>query len=509
MRDSIRIKLFLSIGLVAMCFLAIIYATHQFCFERYYLWEKRQTLADIYEQLNENYTGDTDAVSSLLNNFEYSHGVRMVISDSEGEVKYSSMFDAPPPGEKRGEEEKDLGAGKAYIPVEPPEGHDNFTYNEEELEQRGYTFSVIADQWDQMRFVSLLGRLNDGDTVLVGLPMANLTETVESTKAFMIIATIISLLVCLIPTYLISRQISRPLIEMNNIAKDMAQLKFDRKYTGTSQDEMGQLGESLNQLSTYLENAFAELKEMNKQLGKEVEMRKKIDEFRKEFIINVSHELKTPIAVVQGYAEGLRVNINSSEEDRNYYCDIIIDEAARMNKLVMQLLSLSKLELGNIRPECTEVDLVELGTQVLRRMESLTQQVQLEWKDLTGIVWGDYDMVDQVLTNYLTNALHHTQPGGHIRIWSEAGEGSICVHVWNEGEGIPQEEMPKIWEKFYKLDKAHTRASGGTGIGLSIVRAIMEAHQGQYGVENRDDGVDFWFMLMTPRQQDEDEKIEK
>lgn len=498
MRDSIRVKLYLSIGLVAVCFLAIIYATHQFCFERYYLWEKRQTLTDIYQQLDGCYTGDVDAVSSVLDNFEYSHGVRMVISDSNGEVKYSSMFDAPPLGEQPAEEEQNHGGGRGFMPVEPPKGHDNFIYNEEELAEKGYTFSVVADQWDQMRFISLLGRLNDGDTLLVGLPMANLTETARSTKAFMLIATIISLLVCLIPTYLISRQISRPLIEMNNIAKDMAQLKFDRKYTGTSRDEVGQLGESLNQLSTYLENAFAELKEMNKQLGKEVEMRKKIDEFRKEFIINVSHELKTPIAVVQGYAEGLRVNINSSEEDRNYYCDIIIDESARMNKLVMQLLSLSKLELGNIRPDCAEVDLEELSAQVVRRMESLTEEIQLEWQELKGIVWGDYDMVDQVLTNYLTNALHHTQPGGHVRMWSEGNNGHICVHVWNEGQAIPQEEMPKIWEKFYKLDKAHTRSSDGTGIGLSIVKAIMEAHEGQYGVENRDGGVDFWFILSTP-----------
>lgn len=504
MRDSIRVKLFLGIGLVAMCFLAIIYATHQFCFERYYLWEKRQTLTSIYQQLNENYTGDTDAIGSLLNNFEYSHGVRMVITGSDGNVKYSSMFDAPFPDDGKGGEGKEKPQGsRDYVPVEPPPGHGNFEYNQDELERQGYTFSVVADQMDQMRFVSLLGRLSTGDTVLVGLPMANLTETVDSTKAFMIIATIISLLVSLIPAYLISRQISRPLIEMNNIAKDMAQLKFDRKYTGMSRDEVGQLGESLNQLSTYLENAFAELREMNEQLGKEVEMRKKIDEFRKEFIINVSHELKTPIAVVQGYAEGLRVNINSSEEDRNYYCDIIIDEAARMNKLVMQLLSLSKLELGNIRPECTEVALEELGAQVVRRVESLTGEIQLDWKELTGSVWGDYDMVDQVLTNYLTNALHHTQPGGQIRLWSEGDEKYICVHVWNEGEAIPQEEMPKIWEKFYKLDKAHTRTGDGTGIGLSIVKAIMEAHGGQYGVENRDGGVDFWFILSTPPQSDD------
>lgn len=499
MRDSIRVKLFLSIGLVAVCFLTIIYATHQFCFERYYLWEKRQTLTDIYQQLDGAYAGDVEAVSSILDNLEYSHGVRMVIADSQGNVKYSSMFDAPPNEQWEEEGKEKPQNDKGFAMVEPSPGHGNFTYNEQELQEKGYTFSVMADQQDKMRFVSLVGLLSGGDTLMVGLPMANLTETARSTKAFMLIATIVSLLVCLMPTYLISRQISRPLIEMNNIAKAMARLQFDRKYTGTSRDEVGQLGESLNQLSTYLENAFAELKEMNEQLGKEVEMRKKIDEFRKEFIINVSHELKTPIAVVQGYAEGLRVNINSSEEDRNYYCDIIIDEAARMNKLVMQLLSLSKLELGNIRPDCSEVDLAELGAQVVRRIENLTE-VQLEWENLAGVVWGDYDMVDQVLTNYLTNALHHTKPGGRVRMWSELGEGCLRVHVWNEGQEIPQEEMPKIWEKFYKLDKAHTRSSGGTGIGLSIVKAIMEAHGGQYGVENHDGGVDFWFMLRTPPQ---------
>jgi len=277
----------------------------------------------------------------------------------------------------------------------------------------------------------------------------------------------------------------------------MATLDFEKKYTGKSTDEIGQLGNSINQLSFHLQNAIEDLKQSNQLLAEEVQKERRIDEMRKEFVINVSHELKTPIALVQGYAEGLKINVNSSEDDKNYYCDIIIDEASRMNRLVMQLLDLSRIEIGNVKPDMAEIDLESIAKEVVFKTKLLSdaKNLTVDFSGMHGVALGDFDMIGQVFTNYLTNAIRHSPNYGKIVISSETVSGKVRVSVFNQGDSIPEEDIPKLWEKFYKVDKARTRTDGGTGIGLSIVKAIMEAHGGFCGVCNREGMVEFYFEL--------------
>ena len=238
---------------------------------------------------------------------------------------------------------------------------------------------------------------------------------------------------------------------------------------------------------------------MNAQLQAEIEKKQRIDDMRKEFVVNVSHDLKTPIALIQGYAEGLRVGISESEEAKNEYCDIIIDEAKRMNTLVHQLLDLSRLEEGSMPLHMTAVDVYELAEGVVGKTQVLWQEKQLHM-DLSGVgdcvLYGDYDMLERALLNYVTNAIDHTPEGGTIALASAEDARHHILTVRNEGSQLAQEEMDKIWDKFYKLDKARTRVSGGgSGIGLSIVRAIMAAHQGGCGVRNVENGVEFYLTL--------------
>ena len=231
--------------------------------------------------------------------------------------------------------------------------------------------------------------------------------------------------------------------------------------------------------------------------GRDIE---KEAERQQTFFQNASHELKTPIALIQGYAEGLQDNINDDEESRQFYCDVIIDEAGKMNQMVKKLLTLNQLEFGNDQVNMERFDLTSLIQGVIQSSQILAQQAEVEimFHQTEPLhVWGDEFKVEEVITNYVTNAIHYAKNEKKIDIRCTQENGVIRTSVFNTGDAIPEEELDKIWIKLYKVDKARTREYGGSGIGLSIVKAIMESMNQQCGVKNYDNGVEFWFTLDT------------
>ena len=251
-------------------------------------------------------------------------------------------------------------------------------------------------------------------------------------------------------------------------------------------------------MSDQLEKTISELKTANNQLQQDIEQKEKLENMRNEFLGNVSHELKTPIALIQGYAEGLKEGINDDPESTEFYCDVIIDEAGKMNRMVKNLLTLNQLEFGTDEVEFERFDIVKLVKGVIASCDILIQQVNANVDfiaDETAYVWADEFKTEQVVRNYLTNAIHHVGNEKRIEVKIVSMDGKVCVSVFNSGKPIPEEDVPKLWDKFYKVDKAHTREYGGNGIGLSIVKAIMESFHQRYGVKNYDNGVEFWFEL--------------
>lgn len=219
---------------------------------------------------------------------------------------------------------------------------------------------------------------------------------------------------------------------------------------------------------------------------------------RTDFIANVSHELKTPIALIQGYAEGLTEGMAEDKESRDYYCNVIMDEAGKMNKMVKQLLTLTALEFGKDQTVMERFNLTELISGVISASGILLEQngITAEFDNSAPVyVWADEFKIEEVVTNYFSNAIHHA--GGEKKIIVKMlPEGEkVRVSVFNTGTPIPEEALPNLWTKFYKVDKARTREYGGSGIGLSIVKAIMESHHQSYGVKNWDNGVEFWFTV--------------
>ena len=278
----------------------------------------------------------------------------------------------------------------------------------------------------------------------------------------------------------------------------MIHLDFEAKYSGNSKTEIALLGRNINELSTTLEKTISELKSANNELQRDIEKKTKIDEMRTEFLSGVSHELKTPIALIQGYAEGLKEGITDDEESRDYYLDVIMDEASKMNTMVKKLLTLNQLEFGKDAVTMERFDMVALIKNYLHASEVLCKQkeIRVMMEDYPPIyVWADEYQVEEVFGNYFTNAMNHVAGEGVIDVKCIKNNGILRVSVFNTGNPIPEEAIPHLWDKFYKVDKARTRQYGGSGVGLSIVKAIMEAMNQKYGVINYDNGVEFWFEL--------------
>jgi signal transduction histidine kinase len=280
----------------------------------------------------------------------------------------------------------------------------------------------------------------------------------------------------------------------------MTHLDFDAKYQPKhyASREIDELGQAMNEMSGTLERTISELKTANVSLQQDIEKKEQIDEMRKEFLSNVSHELKTPLALIQGYAEGLKECINDDETSRDFYCDVIMDESEKMNRMVKQLLTLNQLEFGNDRVEMTRFDIAELVRGVIQTASLMAAQKSVDVRFDGGepvYVWGDEFKVEEVITNYLTNAINHADGDRQVTIRFSHRDNLVRTSVFNTGAQIPEEELDKIWIKFYKVDKARTREYGGSGIGLSIVKAIMDSFHQECGVINHENGVEFWMEL--------------
>ena len=283
----------------------------------------------------------------------------------------------------------------------------------------------------------------------------------------------------------------------------MSKLDFSQKYEPDgSGDEIDELGKSINVMSDKLERTIGQLRSSNIALERDVEEKSKIDEMRKQFISDVSHELKTPIALIQGYAEGLVENVNTDEESKKYYAEVILDESNKMDKLVRQLLELMKLEYGKREFNNENFDICELIREVIRKCKVMIDEKQIKEVifecDKPIMVYADEFYIEQAFTNYFTNAIKHTKEiNGEkyikIEVKENKDKNNARISVFNTGENLSVENVERVWGRFYKVDESRNRADGGTGIGLALVKAIMNNYNEKYGVENKQNGVEFYF----------------
>lgn len=456
--------------------------------QKYYTNKKQNSIKAVYESLKEIAENDPDIENAdnvtELDTICEKSGATLVMVNSSGNAVYD--YGA---GNMLVDRWRDMIFGQNIGQMEKPKVIEKTDK---------YTLQNTVDKFSSNQYYELYGTLSSGNYIIIRMSVESFKESISISNKFYLGLGIALIIVTTLIIIFVTRKFTDPILQLADISKKMSNLDFNAKYTGNYDNEIGVLGESMNDMSKKLERTISELKSANIELHKDIARKEEVDEMRKEFISNVSHELKTPIALIQGYAEGLQEGINDNPEDMQYYCDVIVDEAGKMNKMVKNLLALNQLEFGNtqVNMERFNIDSVVLGVINSMKLRAEQEHVQIEFvcqKSLS--VWADEFQIEEVITNYLSNAFNHVDKNKLIKVEITEKNGIVRVSVFNTGKQIPDKEIENIWIKFYKVDKARTRAYGGNGIGLSIVKAIMDRHNKKCGVINHDDGVEFWFEL--------------
>jgi len=360
------------------------------------------------------------------------------------------------------------------------------------------TIFKVRDVKNRSESIEIYGQLENGCGFIITSTMESIRDSVKLANRFLAYIGGASVLIGSIILWIVSKRFTKPILELADISEKMTHLDFEAKYIGKDKNEIALLGNNINQLSLELEKTISELKTANNELKKDIEKKEQIDEMRKEFLSNVSHELKTPIALIQGYAEGLKEGISEDQESRDFYCEVIMDETNKMNNMVKKLMTLNQLEFGNDPVNMERFDIVAMVKNYIQSAGILTKQHEIEVRlaEMEPIyVWADEFKVEEVFMNYFSNAVNHCTGKKVIDITIEKNEGTARVSVFNTGDPIPEASIDHLWEKFYKVDKARTREYGGSGVGLSIVKAIMDSMNQKFGVTNYTNGVRFWFEL--------------
>ena len=359
---------------------------------------------------------------------------------------------------------------------------------------------------DKQRTIECFGVLNDNETFFyMESPVAAIEEAVQFFNSFLLKVFLIALIVGSIIIYFVSAKLAKPIKELATVSKKMTELDFSAKYDNKQKrrDEIGVLGDSMNDLSSKLESTIESLKKANEKLTEDIHQKERLDIMRQEFVANVSHELKTPIAIISGYAEGLTSGIAESKEDRDYYCEVIMDETNKMNKIVRQLLNLSSIEKGNEVVDIIPMNLYDVVSGSVNSLSTMAHEKNVNIEvdiDKNIMIDSDEIKVEEIVRNYITNALNHVDENKLIKVFTKNIENNkIRLCVYNSGANLSDENLKLIWEKFYKVDKAHTREYGGSGLGLSIVKSIadqLNSDCGAYNISAADDlkqGICFYF----------------
>ena len=492
---SVRAKLFLTLCVVIFMIIAFFVIINNSVLEALYYYSKKEATLNTYNYIDTNipkvlsdeekekYELELEKIS-VNNNFEI-----LILNGKE--IVYTTNKNFLPEFGRINEIKSDV---KYSI-----FNKSDIMYSQDRVDIRR-----IKDKKTGISYILLKGSLENGNEIYIRLPITPIQDSVDISNRFIYIIGVVTVGLGAVAITFITQRFTKPIEELNDIANEMSNLNFKRKYRiNDNEDEIDELGKSINTLSDKLEETINKLKINNSELEKDIEAKSKIDEMRKQFISDVSHELKTPISLIQGYAEGLVENVTTDEESKKFYAEVILDEANKMDKLVKRLLELMKLEYEDRKFNDTKFDIVELINEVIRNSQVVLneQNIEVEFKEKESIyVYADDFYIEQVISNYFTNAIKNVlEVDGKkkIKIAIKNGKelGKLRITVFNTGKNIDEENLNRIWTRFYKVDESRTRSKGGTGIGLALVRAIMTKYQSQYGVTNKKDGVEFYFEI--------------
>lgn len=491
MKNSLSKRLFLiTLGLLlGLMGLTLIFQT--FIFENFYEQKKTTKLANELNRFSIFYSyqlNTNESITNAFKHFEDNNSAKIAIITKSGKIKYIS---------KRTEND--------------PEELEVLTYFASEILKDSNTFSSISSSKNPYTTTftcpNIPGkRIGVARSMSVNSENDSIVITVSSVQAILEAGSVINelysyifvgaIFISIILSLIYSNLISKPLVSINRVAKKMSKMDFNEKCYVNRSDEIGNLANTLNFLSYNLQSALEDLKSKNKKLEEDIEKERKLDLMRKDFIASVSHELKTPIGIIEGYAEGLKDGIVAGE-DAKAYLETIIDESHKMNYLVTNMLELSKLESGNTKAEPIDFNINRLIKNVISKHTLSASEGDLEIiftpQNEYSYIYADCFQMEQILTNLITNCIKYTPPHNKIKIEVLEEDTTYRVNVINTGTHIPDEEFEHLFTKFYRIDKSRSRKSNSSGLGLSIVKNLLELNNCKFSFENIDVGVLFTF----------------
>ena len=501
-RRLFTITLFLIIGLMLIAYFAQV-----FFFEKFYSYKKTELLVQEVNKFHDLYSLHIDNDADLykaLQKFENDNNAQVIITSSDGDiVKYhSNNFNG----------DKESFDTLTAFGTELINDKDLITEVIKNSQTKYKNFDNKSSGLKKIGVVSPMSLTSKNDSLIFCISSIQpIKEASEVISEFFIYLFWGLITVSIILALIYSNLISKPLVTLTYAANKISNMDFSVICETNRDDEIGSLAKSLNFLSKNLHAALIDLQEKNKKLEQDIEKERQLDNMRKEFIDNVSHELKTPIGIIEGYAEGVKDGIVSGE-DANMYLETIIDEAKKMSVLVTNMLELSKLESGTTKQNPEAFNINRLIAKVLKKHKPDFEEnkFNVHFNSLTpySYVYADPFQMEQVLTNLITNAIKYTPPNNDININIEEIPDKFKISVQNMGVTIPENQINKLFDKFYRLDKSRERTQkNSTGIGLSIVKNILHLHNSEFNIQNIAGGVEFYFYLEKIVMPEEDEEI--
>ena len=474
---SIRFQLFTILCVSTISTIILLTLANSFFSENIFKYVKVNKAKKICEEINDYYNNENNNIKRELEEIEDKNGIEILILDSDNEVVYNNYI-----GIKHNVDRvKNSNNGKKV-------------FENERFNIKLYNISSITN------FILVKYEADNEYTIYIKIPTLQIGETIKIVNTCLIIIGVVLILFFGLIAIWISKKFTVPIINLIEITDEMKNLEFEKKYRITGYNgDFNNLGKNVNEISEKFETTLRQLRQNNNELEKDIIEKSKIDEIRKEFISDVSHELKTPISLIEGYAEGLLENVNEDEESRRFYCEVIIDEAKKMDKMVGELLELMKFEYEEKKLNDTEVDLNEVIEKEIKRETVIlkNKNIEIEYEKTKNLkAFIDQECIEKIVTNFFTNAIKHClEIDGEKKIiirTEKRDNNKIRLYIYNTGKKIPEEYKNKIWGRFFKIDTSRNRKDGGSGIGLALIKAIMKNYNNEYGFNNCNNGVEFY-----------------
>ncbi len=487
MKSSIKVKWTVLVAVIIVTLIGALLIATFFFAEPFMIRRQKAALSTLYETLERNYADEEGQLKELMASYEEGKSVRVEIFDERGELVYTT-------GRKMAE-----GFEGVPMPDGRPENHLSRPRQEMDYTKDPQVQRMNRGGEEVLILQGILETAAGTRYVSVESPVAAISQTVEVLYPLLVIIGVLVVLLGCLAAYIYADRFSRPIISVSNTAKRVARLDFSHRAEEeqSSTTEIADLAVSINTMSGQLEAFIGELMEKNRRLEEDNERLAKEEEMRRSFIANVSHDLKSPLAVLGGYAEMLKEHTEGI--DPEVCCDMIMEETARMNEMIRSMLEVSALEHGIKQLKKAPLELSLWLKELMERERPLLEKKGFCVSatiapSLKAEADGEY--LERAFMNILRNAQAHTPEKGRIAVALAKGEDGIFLSVYNDGASIPAEKISKIWDRFYMADEARTRnEQNNIGLGLYIVKTIVAAHGGSCGVVNEQEGVRFWIRL--------------